>query len=154
MNGDYFAEHLLNMSDEAKRFIDDDAPVIMGKIARDVFTENFQNEGFTDTANESWEEVKRRLNPKITGAKASRPILTGDTGDLGMSIEYQKTADGETTIVSDKKYSKAHNEGTTTAGRNRNVTIPKRQFIGDSAKVDNQVLEEFERKLTDLDKNT
>jgi len=153
MDGDYFAEHLLNMSDEAKRFIDDDAPVIMGKIARDVFTENFQDEGFTDTAFEPWEEVKRRLNPKTTGAKASRPILTGETGDLGMSIEYQKTADGETTIVSDKKYSKANNEGTTTAGRNRNVTIPKRQFIGDSAKVDNQILEEFERKLTDLDNN-
>ena len=152
MDGDQFASHLLNMSEEARRFIDDDAPIIMGKNARDVFTENFQNEGFMDTQNESWEEVKRRLNPKITGAKATRKILTGDTGDLGMSIEYQNAANGEVHIVSDKKYSKAQNEGTTNAGRNHNVTIPARKFIGDSAEVDKRNIEAFERKLDDLDK--
>src|ERR1035437_9314011 len=135
MDGDEFATHLLHMAEEAQRFISDDAPIIMGKIARDVFTENFQNEGFTDTVNESWEEVKRRLNPKTKGAAATRKILTGDTGDLGMSIEYKNAGNGEVTIVSDKVYSKAQNEGTTNAGRSHNVVIPARKFIGDSAEV-------------------
>ncbi|HEY5508432.1 MAG TPA: hypothetical protein VIK29_07170 [Paludibacter sp.] len=152
MNGDQFASHLLNMSTESERFINDYAPIIMGKNAVDVFTENFQNEGFTDTVNESWEEVKRRLNPKITGAKATRKILTGDTGDLGMSIDYKNASNGEVHIVSDKKYSKAQNEGTTTAGRNHNVTIPARKFIGDSSEVDRRNIEDFERRLDDLDK--
>ena len=152
MDGDEFATHLLHMSEEAQRFISEDAPMIMGKIARDVFTENFQNEGFTDTVNESWEEVKRRLNPKTKGAKATRKILTGDTGDLGMSIEYKNASNGEVTIISDKVYSKAQNEGTTNAGRSHNVIIPARKFIGDSAEVNRRNLEAFERKLNDLDK--
>lgn len=152
MDGDQFASHLLNMSEEAQRFINDDAPVIMGKNARDVFTENFQNEGFMDTQNESWEEVKRRLNPKTKGAAATRKILTGDTGDLGMSIEYKNAANAEVHIVSDKEYSKAQNEGTTNAGRNHNVTIPARKFIGDSAEVNKRNIEAFQRKLNDLDK--
>ena len=152
MEGDQFATHLLQMSEEAQRFINDDAPIIMGKIARDVFTENFQNEGFMDIQNESWEEVKRRLNPKTKGAAATRKILTGDTGDLGMSIEYKNASNGEVTIVSDKVYSKAQNEGTTNAGRSHNVVIPARKFIGDSAEVNRRNLEAFERKLNDLDK--
>jgi len=152
MEGDQFATHLLQMSEEAQRFINDDAPIIMGKIARDVFTENFQNEGFMDIQNESWEEVKRRLNPKTKGAAATRKILTGDTGDLGMSIEYKNASNGEVTIVSDKVYSKAQNDGTTNAGRSHNVVIPARKFIGDSAEVNRRNLEAFERKLNDLDK--
>ena len=151
MDGDEFGTHLLHMAEEAQRFISDDAPIIMGKIARDVFTENFQNEGFTDTVNESWEEVKRRLNPKTKGAAATRKILTGDTGDLGMSIEYKNAGNGEVTIVSDKVYSKAQNEGTTNAGRSHNVVIPARKFIGDSAEVNRGNLEAFERKLGELD---
>ena len=59
------------------------------------------------------------------------------------SIEY-KAEPGQVTIFSEKEYATAHNEGTTTAGRNHNVTIPKRQFIGDSATFDNKVVEIME----------
>ncbi len=149
MDGNQFAKHLLNASQETENYINNDAPEIMGVIARDHFTESFQDEGFTNQKIESWEEVKRRMNPKITGAKASRKILTGDTGDLGMSIDYKKQQ-GETTIYSDKPYAEAHNKGTTTAGSNRNVTIPKRQFIGDSEVLNKKILDEFEKDLDNI----
>ena len=123
-----------------------DAPVIIGKVATDHFKESFQNEGFTDQTLNPWKEVKRRQNPKITGAKASRKILTGDTGDLGESIKY-RTIPGAAVIYSDKAYAEAHNEGTTTAGRGNKTTIPKRQFIGESATLDNKIEQEIERKL-------
>lgn len=147
MNGDDFAQHLIQLSAEVEDFTDNDAPVVMGKIAVDHFKESFQNEGFTDNTLEKWDEVKRRLNPKVTGAKASRAILTGDTANLGESFEEPVIEKAQVTIKSDLPYAKAHNEGTTTAGRNRSVTIPKRQFIGDSQKLNELITDELERKL-------
>lgn len=146
MDGNQFAQHLLSMSQEAENFINNEAPVIMGKEAVDFFQEGFQNEGFTDASLEPWKEVKRRQDPKVKGARASRKILTGDTGDLGMSIESEVIGNGETEIKSDKPYSQAQNEGTDNAGRNRNVTIPKRQFIGDSQELDKRVLNALQNR--------
>jgi phage gpG-like protein len=143
-------EHIKQLSqsnDEFKRWFDNDLPRMVGVEAVNFFTENFQNEGFTDETFEPWKEVKRRENPKRPDrANASLKILT-QSGNLGKSIEY--TAEpGQVTITSDTKgtgseldYAAAHNEGTTTAGRNHNVTIPKRQFIGKSATLDKKVME-------------
>jgi len=147
MDGKQFAERLVKMSQEAEKFVNDDSPEIMGKIAVDFFKDGFQNEGFTNGGLQKWEEVKRRMDPKITGAKATRKILTGDTADLGESIQQKNAANGEVTIYSDKEYAGAHNEGTNNAGRRRNVTIPKRQFIGHSAELDKEVTDELKRKL-------
>lgn len=147
MNGDEFAQYLLQQSQQVENFTNNDAPVVMGKTAVDFFKEGFQNEGFTDNGLEKWEEVKRRLNPKVTGAKTSRAILTGDTANLGESINYKNASNGEVTVHSDLPYAEAHNEGTTTAGRSRNVTIPKRKFIGDSEHLNNLITDELERKL-------
>ena len=155
-------KQLKQQSEQLQRFIDRDLPRLVGVEAVNFFTESFQNEGFTDETLEPWKEVKRRLDSRnfktITRGKnkgvvrainaaGSRKILTGATGDLGRSIEY-KAEPGQVTIISDTKgagsdkdYAAAHNEGTTTAGRNRNVTIPKRQFIGKSATLDRQVME-------------
>ena len=152
MDGQQFAEHMLNASQEVENYINNDTPEIMGKMAVDHFTEAFQEgtEGFTDNGLEKWEEVKRRLNPKITGAKATRPILTGDTGDLGMSINYTNASNGEVTVYSDKKYAEAHNKGTTNAGRSRNVVIPQRQFIGDSEVLNENIIKELGSDLDNI----
>lgn len=147
MNGDNFAQHLIQLSAETEDFTNNDAPIVMGKTAVDFFKEGFQNEGFTDNNFEKWDEVKRRLNPKVTGARATRAILTGDTANLGESFEQPVIDKAQVTIVSDLPYAKAHNEGTTTAGRNRSVTIPKRQFIGESNKLNILITDELQRKL-------
>ena len=144
-----FIKVLEQQQKEASDFIENRLPHIVGVEAVNFYTESFQNEGFTDETLEPWVEVKRRQNPtRPDRAKASRKILTGDTGDLGRSIEYKAGA-GETKIISDtmgagsdKDYAAPHNEGTNTAGRNRNTTIPKRQFIGKSKTLNKKIIEE------------
>lgn len=167
MDGNEFAKHLLDISKEIEKYIDNDTPEIMGVMARDHFKEAFQEgtEGFTDKSLEKWPNVKRRTNPKnfhyitkgpnkgdkISGnAYAARAILTGDTGDLGFSIDYETKGNGEVTVYSDKEYAEAHNEGTANAGRNRNVTIPKRQFIGDSEVLNEKIAKRLENDIDNI----
>ena len=120
----------------------------IGKIAVDHFTENFQVEGFVDEATEPWKEVNRRLNPRVRGARAIRKILTGDTTDLGRSIKHEPgPGPDQVTVYSDKPYAAAHNEGTTNAGRGHSTTIPKRQFIGHSQKLDEKIKKKIEEAL-------
>lgn len=124
-----------------------DIPDILGQAAVDAFKQNFQDEGFFGS---HWKEVKRRQG-HARGAAASRPILTGNTGNLGRSIDYE-VSDNKATVFSDLPYASAHNEGTTTAGRNNTTTIPKRQFIGNHQKLDDdleQALDDFLDRLTD-----
>ena len=146
MTTEEYIKQLKTQGDRLKKFIDNDLPRIVGVEAVNFFSENFQQEGFTDEAFVPWQEVKRRLNPRPNHEKDKLKILT-QTGDLGRSIEYQAEP-GQVTIISDTKgtgsekdYAAAHNEGTTTAGKRHNVTIPKRQFIGKSATFDKKVEE-------------
>lgn len=90
--------------------INKELPMNIGKKAVDIFTENFQHEGFEDVAIEPWKEVKRRQNPRTKGAAKTRKILTGTTGDLSMNIDYTNAVNGEATIYSDKAYARVHNE--------------------------------------------
>ena len=149
MTPEEFTIKLNRMATETNAVINNALPVIVGKKAVDFFQEGFQNEGFTDSNLEPWQEVKRRQNPKTKGAASSRKILTGATGDLGESIQYTPGT-AEVTIHSDKPYAEAHNEGTTTAGRNNNVTIPARPFIKESAELNKIITEEIERKLGEI----
>lgn len=144
MNGHEFAQYLLNASKELEQYINEDTPEIMGNLAVAHFKEGFQTgtEGFTDETLEKWDNVKRRLYPKDKKAGAFRAILTGETGDLGASISYKRES-AQATVYSDKPYAEAHNEGTTNAGRKHNVTIPKRQFIGDSKVLNDKILHEI-----------
>ena len=118
-----------------------DIPDILGQAAVDAFKQNFQDEGFFSSG---WKEVKRRQG-HARGAAASRPILTGSTGNLGRSIDYE-VADNKATVFSDLPYAAAHNEGTTTAGRNNTTTIPQRQFIGNHKELEY----ELEKEITDF----
>lgn len=148
------AKLLYTQKIEFQNWFNNVAPDILGTEAVNHFAESFQNEGFTDETLEKWPDVKRRTNPKRPDrAAASRPILTGSTGDLGRSIEYvakpgevKITAD-TMQIGSDKAYAQAHNEGTTTAGRGNRTTIPKRQFIGESKALNDKVLDISDESL-------
>lgn len=136
------ADSLTTLSDELQT----NAPIIVGKTAVDFFKEGFQHEGFTDNSLNEWDEVNRRgaRGHKVAeGARGTRKILTGDTADLGESIQY-KALDGEVEVFSDLPYAQAHNKGTDTAGRGHNVHIPQRQFIGPSAEL-------YERIANDLE---
>ncbi|MCL2246187.1 MAG: phage virion morphogenesis protein [Lentimicrobiaceae bacterium] len=150
-------EQLQGASKEFKRWFDRDLPREIGVEAVNFFTESFDNQGFTDNAFEPWKEVKRRENERnyrtITrGRNAgerrainrdSKDKILDRTGNLKKSLEYDAEP-GQVTVISDTEYSSAHNEGTTTAGRNHNVTIPKRQFMGESETFDDKVVEIME----------
>jgi phage gpG-like protein len=122
-------------------------PVAIGKKAVDLFTENFQKEGFQDNGAKPWKEVQRRAR-NARGAAGSRKILTGKTGDLGRSIKYE-VSPGKVTVYSDVIYADVHNEGLK-AGRGAGFTMPKRQFIGDSADLDKIIDDEIEKTLNSI----
>ncbi len=126
-----------------EKAINNDLKIKVGKQAVDLFTANFQKEGFQNGAVQKWREVKRRIDPRVTGARRTRSILTGDSGNLGRSLRY-KIIGSEIIIYSDVKYAEAHNEGTTNAGRNHSVTIPQRKFIGDSIELKNIIEKEMD----------
>jgi phage gpG-like protein len=126
-----------------------------------LFKKNFQEESFFG---EKWKEVQRRQSWTRTYKTLSRThprdteriILTGRTGDLGRSIEYKITDEGEVTILtglaafgSRKPYGRVHNEGLK-SGRGKGFTMPKRQFMGDHPDLRKAIIEKLEKKLSEL----
>ncbi len=148
MTPEQFRKQLANMHLNVEKAINEDIPRIAGNEVARLFRQNFQQEGFFG---KKWDEVNRRKTKEVSyktkngklktktitnarGADGKRKILTGRTGDLGRSIKV-KTEPRKAIIYSDLKYSLAHNEGTSNAGRGGRTRIPKRQFIGDSPEV-------------------
>lgn len=144
-------EHLKRLAQsnsEFKRWFNHTLPHLAGAEAVKHFKDSFHNEGFTDEVLVKWRDVQRRTNPKrVDRAAASRPILTGQTGDLARSIDFipkpgMVVVRSDTKGAgSDKDYAAAHNEGTISAGVKRNVVLPKRQFMGKSKVLDTKVME-------------
>lgn len=133
-----------------EEYLQDQLPTIIGNEAVNFFKECFQNEGFTDKSLVKWKDVKRRLEARNKErASANRPILTGETGELADSLNF-KIVGNSIIFYSDKDYAQAHNEGTTNAGRNRNVTITKRQFVGPSQTFDDLILKIIEQDLKQI----
>ncbi|MCX6232634.1 MAG: hypothetical protein NTZ33_13945 [Bacteroidetes bacterium] len=146
---DKFTVKLKQDSDAIKQFIQHDLPLRIGKKGVDLFAENFQKEGFQNGGLQKWKEVKRRLDPRIKDARSSRKILSGNTADLGRSLRYIPEL-AKVMWYSDVSYAEAHNEGTTTAGRSRNVTIPQRKFIGDSRELEAIIKQEMDKFMNNL----
>ena len=147
MTPEEFDAYIISLPAEAEVVIKD-LRMKIGKMATDHFTENFQEEGFVNASLEPWKDVKRRSDPRVRGARSSRKILTGDTGNLGRSITYEVgPGENQVTVFSDTPYASAHNEGTTSAGRGHSTTIPKRQFIGDSEKLNDRIHDKIEEEM-------
>ena len=139
MNPQEFSEHQQAIIKEIENFFDHKLPDIVGMEAINHFKDNFEVEGFVNKNKEPWKEVKRRMDPRVRGARAARKILTGDTGELKESISFEKPAPGQVLIFSDKPYASAHNDGTETAGRGHTTTIPQRRFIGESEALNEKI---------------
>ena len=166
-----FEQHLHNLAKQYGEFYDKYAPTIAAKIAVSYFKKSFQTESWERVA---WKEVKRREDSSnfktisrgkrkgVVVAKnewGRRKILTGETGDLGRSIEADKSRTGHGQAVvwtspsafakSGKIHAAVHNEGLK-AGRGSGFTMPKRQFMGNSPTLNKLIIEELERKLNNL----
>lgn len=144
-----------NLERQAPRFMNNEAPYAVAVVAENHFRENFQNEGFE---REKWPEVNRRKdyytdssgNTKknyAKGAARMRPILTGDTGDLGRSIEASRSGsrNGQA-VVEYNEYGQYHNEG----GPN----LPQRKFAGQSDQLNQLIADEISELMFDFFNNT
>lgn len=158
MTPEELQKQLVSIPVELERWMNDDAPRIIGKTAVDIYTRNFQREGFANNGLQPWQEVKRRLEGTMgKGAAASRKILTGETGNLGRAFDYQ-VGKGEVIIYNDARsaggfpYGKVHQDGATDAGRGRSTVIPRRQIIGHSVELARLINMEISRKLKSLSK--
>lgn len=158
MDGKNFEQYLAKLRIDIERTLNDDVPLKVGNKVAELFKKNFRTESFFG---KKWKEVQRRIpgtkpykaaGYKIKGSRhpswRTSPILT-ISGDLGRSIRY-KVEKGTAIVYSDLEYSSAHNDGTTTAGRNHSTTIPQRQFIGDHAEVDKVVKATITKLMNDL----
>ena len=147
-----FQQELNRLQTEFKELFAKYAPTIAGKTAVSYFKKNFQNEAWGRV---KWQEVKRRTDPHVKGAKATRKILTGDTGDLARSIEIKSISNGQVVIwtapsaFSKEPYGRVHNEGLR-AGRGKGFIMPKRQFMGESEELNALIISEIERKLKQI----
>lgn len=154
MSPEQFQQELDRLQTEFKELFAKYAPTIAGKTAVSYFKKNFQNEAWGRV---KWQEVKRRTDPHVKGAKATRKILTGETGDLARSIEIKSISNGQVVIwtspsaFSKEPYGRVHNEGLR-AGRGKGFIMPKRQFMGESEELNALIISEIERKLKQITK--
>lgn len=145
-----FTSKIRQHSVEINKLLERDLPRIIGREAVRYFKKNFQNEGWERT---KWKEVKRRepgtaankYAAKHHPAWTRRKILTGNTGDLGRSIQYTPET-GKVVIHSDLIYAAVHNFGLRT-GRGKGFTMPQRQFIGESQVFNNIIKEIIETRF-------
>ena len=153
MSPEQFQQETSRLQKEFKELFEKYAPTIAGKTAVSYFKKNFQNEAWGRV---KWTEVKRRTDPRVKGARATRKILTGDTGDLARSIEIKAVSKGQVVIWtapsafgSKEPYGRVHNEGLR-AGRGKGFIMPKRQFMGESEELNALIISEIERKLKQI----
>jgi phage gpG-like protein len=126
---------------------------VVGNEAVSHYKKSFQNEGFTDRNLKKWKEVKRRINPRNpAAAAATRPILTGRSGELGDSIKWRRGGGRRVIISSDKVYARVHNEGLR-AGRGKGFKMPKRQIIGKSAELVKKINTKVVKRLNNIAKS-
>lgn len=164
MSPDQFKQEIDRLQDEFKALFDKYAPTIAGKTAVSYFKKNFQNEAWGRV---KWQEVKRQTPGTAAyksasrhhPARTTREILTGDTGDLGRSIEVKAVSKGQVVIWtapsafvhSKEPYGRVHNEGLR-AGRGKGFIMPKRQFMGESEELNALIISEIERKIKEITK--
>jgi phage gpG-like protein len=168
MTPEEFKKRLSDMKKGFKEFYDAAGPAIAGNTAVRLFKENFQTESFFGR---KWQDVKRRQNDRnfktlkrgknkgqkrAVNAAGQRKILTGETGDLGRSIQVKEAADGHAVIWanpsafgSKQPYGAVHNEGLR-AGRGAGFRMPKRQFIGDHPQLRKAIADELDRKINEI----
>lgn len=107
-------------------------PVEAGNMAVNQFVGSFRDQGFTDQAIVKWKPRKSKKDD------IGRAILV-KTGALRRSIKRGYTSWVRTVIQSvGLVYAEVHNYGLK-SGRGKGFNMPKRQFMGHSAKLDKDI---------------
>lgn len=147
-----------------QKFVQEDALRIVETEALNHFQNSFVYQGFTDKSLVKWptRKIPRRKNGKqITGKtlekwkakNEGRALLISHASDtkgthMANSI-VSELAPGKVTIIVDKPYAQVHNDGLR-AGRPPGFTMPQRQFIGPSEKLEQKIQAKFEKEIDKL----
>lgn len=143
MTPEQFAKMIEQNATEIQMLIDRTLPIKAGAIAKKHFRENFEKGGFVDDGLHEWKPAKR-LSSKY-GDKKNKTLMSSRKHLYSNTLDIPQR--GSVKIENRTPYAAAHNEGTTTAGKNRNVTIQRRQFIGDSAELTEKIKEVIQKEI-------
>jgi hypothetical protein len=157
-----FAEKLREKMKEINDFIkSDDAKDIVGTEAVNHYKESFANEGFTDESLQKWPEVERRKpdsawyghsgqTGKVSEARKTALILSGETGELKEATTYTKTETG-VRVKNEKAYAKVHNfGGMAKIYGKKELQMLARPFIGKSKVMVDKIKAELKGKIMDI----
>lgn len=129
--------------------------VVMGTDAKNHFVKSFRNQGFEDASIEKWQPRKGEIMSSGIAKvrrkdKSSRAILV-KTGDLRRSIRVLNKSYRSITLGSDLPYAQIHNDGLygNAYGKYR-FKMPKRQFIGHSKKLIDQLRMKLDKRIVNV----
>ena len=146
-----------------QKFVQEDALRIVETEALNHFQNSFVYQGFTDKSLVKWpaQKIPRRKGKQITGKtlekwkakNEGRALLISHASDTkGTHMANSITSElspGKVTIIVDKPYAQVHNDGLR-AGRPPGFTMPQRQFIGPSEKLEQKIQAKFEKEIDKL----
>lgn len=129
---------LRQVQSDMDKLIERDLPRIVKREGLQFISDNFAKEGFQKGA--STDKWKKRKPPKSRKEqrRQGRNILV-DRGHLRRSWDQDsKSKPGKVIFESNLPYAEVHNEGGK-AGRGSGFTMPQRQMIGPSKKLDDMI---------------
>lgn len=169
------ADELQRKLNAATLYLQSDVKDVIGIEAVKQFKKNFQEEGFVDKSVSKWAARKT----KRSGSTNSQKVLS-KSGELADSIDYRTGTDGVTIFTDKpyaeihneggeisvtpqmKKYFWAMHKQAKDAGDldladqykgmalATKIVMPKRQFIGESEALNNNIINKIERDLTGI----
>lgn len=155
-------DDLQKMLLRAAKEIPEKALKIIEVEGKNFIQKNFQDEGFTDTSNEKWEERKTedKQGRDITRYRTNRKGKRGSLNKYGSDNKDRALLTGKATggnklrntiksrvnrssqevrYYTDKEYAQRHNEGLD--------GMPKRQFMGKSKYLNTQIGNKLKKEL-------
>lgn len=118
-------------------------PIKAGRIAKNLFQNNFLLGGFMNDGLHKW-KISKRIG-KDNGSKGKYKTLMSGRNHLYNSIDY-RVSNGEVVIENRVPYAAVHNEGLR-AGRGKGFQMPRRQFIGKSKELTAEIEKMIETEL-------
>lgn len=146
MNEQEFLKHITDCAAEIQKSMSRTMPIKAGRIAKNLFQNNFLLGGFMNDGLHKW-KISKRIG-KDNGSKGKYKTLMSGRNHLYNSIDY-RVSNGEVVIENRVPYAAVHNEGLR-AGRGKGFQMPRRQFIGKSKELTAEIEKMIETELKNI----
>lgn len=130
-----------NFNQIITKFKNIDLSLDLANTAKNEFTNNFREQGFNGN---HWQPVKRKSPQNILQGKGSGKLRK----DVANSVSTgHKNSNLSYTLVVENEYAAVHNEGLR-SGRGKGFIMPKRQFVGMTARLNKKLLKKINQKVS------